>query len=410
MLVSVLNYCGFNSSCPNVPLFDSIFCALVFFWLSLIYECDFKRAVKVDELNLCNRRGAADLNLTTIEHCCGDNETKSTSNKQCLFATTSRSTSASVSSGDPSKVDVGSSDRQHQQQHCHISSPRQSPHYALRPQLSLPLRLSNAFLHVHVRDDSTDFSLVTNGAVDEELAGAVGCGGSVQYCSSENRNKNRVYDEQRTLSTSLTAQNVGGERLASAVDAAATVDAATSSYVPDFEALSGTLPETNASRDMKTFKRVLRDPKLRQPFQLFLEQQFCAENLNFYVAVERFRDMQFNNETKAMERASFAKHIYERHFAANSAEPVNVDNSTSKRIRETMQAGKYPRNTFDLAQYQIFHLLKYDCWPRFLRAGGVQPVFSDEELAEEDERQHRLDIGGLFFSILINMLFLLLML
>ncbi|ETN70592.1 regulator of G protein signaling domain protein [Necator americanus] len=144
---------------------------------------------------------------------------------------------------------------------------------------------------------------------------------------------------------------------------------------------------------MKIFKRVLRDPKLRQPFQLFLEQQFCAENLNFYVAVERFRDMQFNNESKASERASFARHIYERHFAANSTEPVNVDNSTSKRIRETMQAGKYPRNTFDLAQYQIFHLLKYDCWPRFLRAGGVQPEFSDEELAEEDERQHRLDIG-----------------
>ncbi|VDM52795.1 unnamed protein product [Angiostrongylus costaricensis] len=131
------------------------------------------------------------------------------------------------------------------------------------------------------------------------------------------------------------------------------------------------------------FKRVLRDPKLRQPFQAFLEQQFCAENLNFYVAVERFRDMQFNNET------NFARHIYERHFATNSAEPVNVDNSTSKRIRETMEAGKYPRNTFDLAQYQIFHLLKYDCWPRFLRAGGVQPEFSDEELAEEDERQHQ---------------------
>ncbi|VDL68722.1 unnamed protein product [Nippostrongylus brasiliensis] len=49
---------------------------------------------------------------------------------------------------------------------------------------------------------------------------------------------------------------------------------------------------------MKIFKRVLRDPKLRQPFQVFLEQQFCAENLNFYVAVERFREMQFNNESK----------------------------------------------------------------------------------------------------------------
>ncbi|KIH54969.1 hypothetical protein ANCDUO_14882 [Ancylostoma duodenale] len=48
------------------------------------------------------------------------------------------------------------------------------------------------------------------------------------------------------------------------------------------------------------------------------------------------------------------------------------------------------------SDHPIFHLLKYDCWPRFLRAGGVQPEFSDEELAEEDERQHRLDIGGNF--------------
>ncbi|EPB67182.1 regulator of G protein signaling domain protein [Ancylostoma ceylanicum] len=125
------------------------------------------------------------------------------------------------------------------------------------------------------------------------------------------------------------------------------------------------LPETNASRDMKIFKRVLRDPKLRQPFQLFLEQQFCAENLNFYVAVERFRDMQFNNESKASERASFARHIYERHFAANSTEPVNVDNSTSKRIRETMQGGKYPRNTFDLAQYQVRFFGRYQFYIHF---------------------------------------------
>lgn len=27
--------------------------------------------------------------------------------------------------------------------------------------------------------------------------------------------------------------------------------------------------------------------------------------------------------------------------------------------------------------FQIFHLLKYDCWPRYLRAGGVAPTFND---------------------------------
>uniref|UniRef100_A0A0K0D3X9 RGS domain-containing protein n=1 Tax=Angiostrongylus cantonensis TaxID=6313 RepID=A0A0K0D3X9_ANGCA len=124
---------------------------------------------------------------------------------------------------------------------------------------------------------------IANGAVDEELAGAVGSSGSVRFCSQKSRNNSRVCDEQRTLSTSLTASNGGGDQLASATDATATVRTFGGDYVPDFGAI---------------FKRVLRDPKLRQPFQAFLEQQFCAENLNFYVAVERFRDMQFNNENK----------------------------------------------------------------------------------------------------------------
>ncbi|EYB97887.1 hypothetical protein Y032_0136g1981 [Ancylostoma ceylanicum] len=313
-----------------------------------------EKSVKDCGLNL-PRRSQAEF---TIEHHC-------TNDCRCECSTPS-------SSSQPSEVDVGT-------RHRRCTSLKQAPRNALRPQLSLPLRLSN----------------VTNGA-DEELAGAVG-GGSV-------RRKSRNCRDEGTLSTSLTASE-GGDQLAASSEQRPPAGAAGSAEcVPDFGALSDglILPETNASRDMKIFKRVLRDPKLRQPFQLFLEQQFCAENLNFYVAVERFRDMQFNNESKASERASFARHIYERHFAANSTEPVNVDNSTSKRIRETMQGGKYPRNTFDLAQYQIFHLLKYDCWPRFLRAGGVQPEFSDEELAEEDERQHRLDIGAQFVGAFMS--------
>lgn len=112
------------------------------------------------------------------------------------------------------------------------------------------------------------------------------------------------------------------------------------------------------------------------------------------------------------ERSTLALKIFERHFAANSTEPVNVDNSTSKRIRHTMKEKVYPHWTFDIAQYQvhlgyrfffnwnfqIFHLLKYDCWPRFLRAGGQQPEFTDDELAEEDERIARLELLGKLFQ------------
>ncbi|EGT30156.1 CBN-RGS-6 protein [Caenorhabditis brenneri] len=73
----------------------------------------------------------------------------------------------------------------------------------------------------------------------------------------------------------------------------------------------------------------------------------------------------------------------------NSTEPVNIDNSTSKRIRETVESGAFPLDTYDVAQYQILHLLKYDCWPRFLRStNNTQPSFTDEELAADDEEKN----------------------
>ncbi|CAB3399528.1 unnamed protein product [Caenorhabditis bovis] len=141
--------------------------------------------------------------------------------------------------------------------------------------------------------------------------------------------------------------------------------------------------ETNSSRELKIFKKVLRDPVLRAPFQEFLEQQFCAENLNFYLAVEQYKEI-----NDFQERVTFGKRIYDRYFAMNSTEPVNIDNSTSKRIRETVNSGAFPKDTYDVAQYQILHLLKYDCWPRFLRStSNIQPTFTDEELAaDEDEK------------------------
>ncbi|ULT82512.1 hypothetical protein L3Y34_012052 [Caenorhabditis briggsae] len=139
--------------------------------------------------------------------------------------------------------------------------------------------------------------------------------------------------------------------------------------------------ETNSSRELKIFKKVIRDPLLRSPFQEFLEQQFCAENLNFYLAVEQFKEI-----SDFQERVSFGRRIFDRYFAMNSTEPVNIDNSTSKRIRETVESGAFPLDTYDIAQYQILHLLKYDCWPRFLRStNNTQPSFTDEELAADDE-------------------------
>ncbi|KHN72405.1 Regulator of G-protein signaling rgs-6, partial [Toxocara canis] len=129
-----------------------------------------------------------------------------------------------------------------------------------------------------------------------------------------------------------------------------------------------------SDRGTSDVERILHNPIYRRPFQQFLEQQFCAENINFYVAVEEYRAIP---DSEMERRSQVARQIYERHFAANSIEPVNIDNSTSKSIRDAVLAQRFSAQLYDVAQYQIFHLLKYDCWPRYLRAGGVAPSFDD---------------------------------
>uniref|UniRef100_A0A0N4ZEA1 RGS domain-containing protein n=1 Tax=Parastrongyloides trichosuri TaxID=131310 RepID=A0A0N4ZEA1_PARTI len=112
-------------------------------------------------------------------------------------------------------------------------------------------------------------------------------------------------------------------------------------------------------------EKILKCDTKRKPFQNFLEQQFCVENLNFYLAVEEYRKIPDEEMTR---RKAVGLQIFERHFITNSTEPVNIDNSTNRTIKDAVLAGKFTCDLYDVAQYQIFHLLKYDCWPRYLRA------------------------------------------
>lgn len=95
-----------------------------------------------------------------------------------------------------------------------------------------------------------------------------------------------------------------------------------------------------------------------------------------------------------MQRATAAKSIYERHFTANSVEPVNIDNSTAKTIKEAVMGGSFTAELYDVAQYQIFHLLKYDCWPRFLQWQAKNPTFAKQLNAKMEGRTGNMPSGA----------------
>ncbi|XP_017082639.2 regulator of G-protein signaling loco isoform X2 [Drosophila eugracilis] len=110
-----------------------------------------------------------------------------------------------------------------------------------------------------------------------------------------------------------------------------------------------------------SFERMLQDAAGMQTFSEFLKTEFSAENIYFWTACERYRLL----ESEA-ERVVQAREIFGKHLANSSSDPVNVD-SQARSLTEEKLAGADP-DIFAPAQKQIFKLMKFDSYQRFIRS------------------------------------------
>ncbi|XP_017765263.1 PREDICTED: regulator of G-protein signaling loco isoform X5 [Eufriesea mexicana] len=110
------------------------------------------------------------------------------------------------------------------------------------------------------------------------------------------------------------------------------------------------------------FEKLLEDPKGLQTFAEFLKKEFSHENIYFWAACERYKD------TKDIPtRRKLANQIYQRHLSTTAAEPVNVDSHATGQITQELLS-EAPADLFLQAQKQVFNLMKFDSYPRFLRS------------------------------------------
>ncbi|KAH8306399.1 hypothetical protein KR018_010376 [Drosophila ironensis] len=110
-----------------------------------------------------------------------------------------------------------------------------------------------------------------------------------------------------------------------------------------------------------SFERMLQDAAGMQTFSEFLKKEFSAENIYFWTACERYRLL----ESQA-ERMLQAREIFGKHLANSSSDPVNVD-SQARSMTEEKLATAAP-DIFAHAQKQIFNLMKFDSYQRFIRS------------------------------------------
>lgn len=110
-----------------------------------------------------------------------------------------------------------------------------------------------------------------------------------------------------------------------------------------------------------SFEILLGDTYGVHAFAEFLRKEFSAENIYFWTACERYKQLPSEND-----RYREAQQILERHLENGAPEPVNIDSkATSKTLEQLKLANP---DLFDAAQKQIFNLMKFDSYARFIKS------------------------------------------
>ncbi|XP_017859764.1 PREDICTED: regulator of G-protein signaling loco isoform X3 [Drosophila arizonae] len=110
-----------------------------------------------------------------------------------------------------------------------------------------------------------------------------------------------------------------------------------------------------------SFERMLQDAAGMQTFAEFLKKEFSAENIYFWTACERYRCTESESE-----RVTMAREIFNKHLSNNSSDPVNVDSQARNLSDEKLASGD--TDIFAASQKQIFNLMKFDSYQRFIRS------------------------------------------
>lgn len=142
------------------------------------------------------------------------------------------------------------------------------------------------------------------------------------------------------------------------------------------------LPESTGPSSWGTsFERMLQDVAGMQTFSEFLKKEFSAENIYFWTACERYRQTE-----SEVERIALARQLYGKHLANTSSDPVNVDSQARNLSDEKLASGAV--DIFAAAQKQIFNLMKFDSYQRFIRSDLYKSC------VEAEQKQRTLPFTG----------------
>ncbi|KAG8578885.1 hypothetical protein GDO81_010653 [Engystomops pustulosus] len=125
-----------------------------------------------------------------------------------------------------------------------------------------------------------------------------------------------------------------------------------------------------------SFERLLQDPLGVEYFTEFLKKEYSAENIDFWKSCEKYQTIPADDTEQLKEES---RRIYNEFLSSTSLCPVNVDQQAL--ITEEMLEKPTPE-LFKVQQLQIFNLMKFDSYARFVKS----PLYQECMVSEVEGR------------------------
>ncbi|KAL2297807.1 hypothetical protein Nmel_016372 [Mimus melanotis] len=177
---------------------------------------------------------------------------------------------------------------------------------------------------------------------------------------------------------------------------------------PDFWDLNAKLVEVptrmRVERWAFNFSELIRDPKGRQNFQIFLKKEFSGENLGFWEACE---DLKYGDQSKVKEKA---EEIYKQESVNSPAANGTADSSPGrlflapgarrwinidgKTMGITVKGLEHPhRYVLDAAQTHIYMLMKKDSYGRYLKSPIYKEMLAKAVVPQEGVKKRQVKLA-----------------
>ena len=140
------------------------------------------------------------------------------------------------------------------------------------------------------------------------------------------------------------------------------------------------------------FEKLLNDDMGLHVFTEFLKKEFSQENIQFWIACEKFKKLSDSEEVRISDICLDSNLYYIRskirhkanliwstylHDTDDGSCPINIDSRTRQECQQSL-LNKPNAHMFEKAQSQIFQLMKYDSYTRFLKSNMYKDCIMSE--------------------------------